>query len=181
MVNRTRGRVDLLRSHSLECFHSSLSTIHSNQQQWLCPEEPERPHQWAPVCWSSKKQPGRLQKSFGAFLSTKSPQAKICEENQPNQCQSVIDVSEAQPMPGCHPLSVWWVILILFPNTTCPLKRLLQQNGTCPLTRQLPETHHRTQWSLQWNQKFPLHSLLVEWEIMKIRCVLSRACNPSTW
>lgn len=90
MVNRTRGRVDLLRSHSLECFHSSLSTIHSNQQQWLCPEEPERPHQWAPVCWSSKKQPGRLQKSFGAFLSTKSPQAKICEENQPNQCQGVI-------------------------------------------------------------------------------------------
>jgi hypothetical protein len=32
-----------------------------------------------------------------------------------------------------------WVILILFPNTTCSLKCPLQQNATCLFTMQLPE------------------------------------------
>ena len=38
-------------------------------------------------------------------------------------------------------LTVCWVILRVFPNITCPLKHLLQQNITCPFNGQLLEKH----------------------------------------
>ena len=41
-----------------------------------------------------------------------------------------------------HPSTVCGALLIFFPNTTYPLKCLLQQSITCPLIRQLLENHH---------------------------------------
>ena len=83
---------------------------------------------WQESVGNDKKQPKYHEKFSGVFLSTKSWQSKVSEDqtSKENQCNSI---------SRCL-----WVIFIFFLNM-CSLKYLPQQN-ICPLTRQLPEKHH---------------------------------------
>ena len=66
--------------------------------------------------------------------------------------------------------TMFWIILTLFPNITCPFKCLPQQTSSqvsasakCPLIRQLPEKHHMAQPRHQRNLKSPLQLSFLCW------------------
>lgn len=70
--------MDLFRNSSFGggynlCCQEVSSSVHTNQQQQLDPEETARPCQSLSLQRNGKKPPGYHEKFFGAFLSMKSP------------------------------------------------------------------------------------------------------------
>lgn len=138
-------------SSSLRCQDSS-NLGHMSQQQELSPLA-NTSHKSA-VAFQSRRNSRALpiglslcrrncqittRNSLLCFLSTKSQHTMIRKEGKVNQCHRVTSEDQRQQSPvrtaksgeasQCKaPSTVCWVILIPFPNTTCALKCLLQQN-----------------------------------------------------